>query len=101
MIFSLISLTFGLIFLLKYFDEYDTCGLQYVAHNTDLSTCMEVFCSVGRRKLCLYVSDDQRKVSEHLRWVIGQVQEQTHILHRTILLKVLFEKSCSLHVDLQ
>ena len=24
----------------KNFDEYDTCGLQYVAHNTDLSTCM-------------------------------------------------------------
>lgn len=40
MIFPLISLTFGLIFFAKNFDEYDTCGLQYAAHNTDLSTCM-------------------------------------------------------------
>ena len=32
------------------------------------------------------------------RWIIGQIEEETHILHRTILLKILFEKTCSLHV---
>lgn len=37
----------------------------------------------------------------YLRWVISQVQEQTHILHGTVLLKVLFEKPSRLHVHLK
>lgn len=36
----------------------------------------------------------------HLRWVIGKIQEETHILHGAILLKVLLEKSGSFHVHL-
>ena len=34
----------------------------------------------------------------YLRRVIGQVKEETHILHRTILLEVLFEETSCLHV---
>lgn len=39
--------------------------------------------------------------SGYLRWVVSQVQEQTHILHRTVLFKVLFEESSCLHVHLK
>ena len=35
------------------------------------------------------------------RGVIGKVEEQTHILHRAILLKVLLEEPGSLHIDLE
>ena len=34
------------------------------------------------------------------RGVTSQVEEETHILHTTILLKVLFEEPSCLHVDL-
>ena len=34
------------------------------------------------------------------RWVIGKVQEETHILHGPILFKVLLEEPSSLHVHL-
>lgn len=37
----------------------------------------------------------------YLRWVISQVQEQTYILHGTVLLKVLFEEPSCLHVHLK
>jgi len=36
----------------------------------------------------------------HLRWIIGQVQEQTHILHGSILLEVLFEEASCFHINL-
>ena len=35
-----------------------------------------------------------------LRWIIGKIKEQTHILHGTIFFKVLLEETCSFHVDL-
>lgn len=34
------------------------------------------------------------------RRIVGQVQEQAHIVHRTVLLKVGLKETCSLHVDL-
>lgn len=37
----------------------------------------------------------------HKRWIVRQVEEETHSFHRAILLKVLFEEPCSLHVDLE
>lgn len=36
----------------------------------------------------------------YIRWVIGNVQEQTDILHRTILFKILFKETSSLHIHL-
>jgi len=34
-----------------------------------------------------------------LRWIIGQIQEQAHVLHGSVLFKVLLKESSSLHVD--
>jgi hypothetical protein len=31
--------------------------------------------------------------------VVGQVEEQAHVLHRTVLLEILLEESSGLHVD--
>ena len=42
-----------------------------------------------------------RLTQKCLRWIVSQVQEQTHILHRSIFLKVLLEESSGLHVGLQ
>ena len=39
--------------------------------------------------------------SIYLRGVVGQIQEETHVLHRPILFKVLFEEASGLHVYLQ
>lgn len=36
-----------------------------------------------------------------LRGVIGQVKEQTHIVHRAVLLKVRLEEASRFHVDLE
>ena len=36
----------------------------------------------------------------HLRWIVGNVQEETHVLHRAVLLKVLLEETSCLHVHL-
>ena len=41
----------------------------------------------------------QKRVTD-LRWVIGQIKEQTHVVHGAILLKVLFEESSRLHIHL-
>lgn len=36
-----------------------------------------------------------------LRWIIGQIQEQTHVVHGAVLLKVRLEESRRLHVHLK
>lgn len=36
-----------------------------------------------------------------LRGIIGQVKEQTHIVHRAVLLKVRLEEASRFHVDLE
>lgn len=35
------------------------------------------------------------------RGVVGQVQEQTHVVHRAVLLKVRLEEASRFHVDLE
>ena len=37
----------------------------------------------------------------NLRGVVGQVQEETHVLHGPVLLKVLLEETRRLHVHLK
>lgn len=38
--------------------------------------------------------------SQYSRGVVGEVEKETHILHGAVLLKVLFEESSRLHVNL-
>ena len=60
-----------------------------------LSLCYvgSLYCTCSdRSSLCVCVTSS--------RGVVSKVQEQAHILHTAILLKVLLEESCSLHVHL-
>ena len=40
-------------------------------------------------------------VGSVLRWVVGQVEEQTDVVHGAVLLKVRLEESSGFHVDLE
>ncbi len=48
----------------------------------------------------MHYLEERDDLKESSRRIIGQVQEQAHIVHRTVLLKVWLEETCSLHVDL-
>jgi hypothetical protein len=53
----------------------------------------------------LYLLTDPTKavhfslIGAHLRWIIGQIEEQTNIFHGSILLKILLKEPCCFHVD--
>lgn len=38
--------------------------------------------------------------TSNLRWIVGQIQEQAHVVHGPVFLKVRFEKPSSFHVHL-
>lgn len=42
-----------------------------------------------------------KMVRKCLRRIIGQIQEQTHVVHGAVLLEVRLEKPCRLHVHLK
>lgn len=52
-----------------------------------------------REKLCRSQSNTRSDNSLNGR-VVGEIQEQTNVIHRPVLLKVGFEKSRSFHIDL-
>jgi len=40
-------------------------------------------------------------LGKNLRWIVGEIQEETDVIHGTVLLEILLEETSRLHVHLQ
>ena len=42
----------------------------------------------------------KRRFEISLRWIVGQIEEETHIVHGAIFFKILLEEASCFHVNL-